>query len=275
MTARGRDAVASFIVAFVSARALTRGSVRRAPENLMRVNVNGKPVPAVLGLPLSIGMIAGVLVAAAPAGKRGAARAGSIGALVVITAAAGWFDDTRGAESARGFRGHLRALRRGRLTGGVVKMGAGAAGGLSAGRALVPNDPVVAGAAVALAANLANLLDRAPGRVAKVGLLPAAALAVAGERAFRPVGAAALGALAACLPADLREEAMLGDAGANALGAVLGLGGALAVDPAARRVLVTALALANGASERWSFSALIERVRWLRAVDLWGRTRAG
>ena len=87
-------------------------------------------------------------------------------------------------------------------------------------------------------ANLANLLDRAPGRVAKVALLlalPVALVAGVDERMAGPV--VIVGATLALLWPDLREQLMLGDTGANVLGATLGL----AV------VLTTAFGLALGA----------------------------
>ncbi|MCQ6349962.1 hypothetical protein NPL98_28810, partial [Bacillus cereus] len=73
-------------------------------------------------------------------------------------------------------------------------------------------------------ANLANLLDLRPGRALKVVLPPAALLVLAAGEAERPRrgGTLALAALLpglAALPADLRERGMLGDAGANVLGA--------------------------------------------------------
>ena len=77
---------------------------------------------------------------------------------------------------------------------------------------------------IALAANLANLLDRAPGRVIKYSLLAYAPLAIVAGAG--PVGVAAapvMGAALGMLPEDLRERVMLGDTGANVLGGVLGL----------------------------------------------------
>ena len=257
-------------VALACARLLVPAARRAAPSGLVRVNVNGRPVPATLGLPLNAGILAGLAAVAAVEPGKGRGRRGVVAALVIATGAAGLFDDVRGDERERGFRGHLSALREGRVTGGSVKIAAGALAGAAAGRALAREDALMVGAATALAANLVNLLDRAPGRAAKVSLLAGGVMLAAGDARMRPAIAAALGSLLACAGADLREEAMLGDAGANPLGAVLGLGGALSLGRRGRRILVTALALANAASERWSFSRAIERVGWLRALDRWG-----
>jgi UDP-N-acetylmuramyl pentapeptide phosphotransferase/UDP-N-acetylglucosamine-1-phosphate transferase len=80
-----------------------------------------------------------------------------------------------------------------------------------------------------------------------------------------------VGALAALLPADLGERVMLGDTGANPMGAVLALGLVL-VAPFWGRVVALLVVLAlNLVSEVVSFSAVIDRVRPLRWVDRAGR----
>ena len=134
---------------------------------------------------------------------------------------AGAHDDLQGSSAHRGLRGHLVALGRGDLTTGAVKVLAIGAGGLVAG-SLVERGRctrrLAAGLVVAGSANLANLLDLRPGRAAKAALVVAVPLAVTGGRGG-VLAAAAGGAAAGLLPLDLGERVMLGDAGANALGA--------------------------------------------------------
>src|SRR4029078_8164624 len=78
---------------------------------------------------------------------------------------------------------------------------------------------------IALAANLGNLLDRAPGRTIKAAAIAYVPLAfVLGEGAGGVAIAAVMGAAFGLFPDDARERLMLGDAGANVIGAVLGLG---------------------------------------------------
>ena len=193
--------------------------------------------------------------------------------LLLVFGIAGAWDDRKGDERPRGFGGHLRALRGGRVTGGLVKLVAGGFAGLAAGALFFDqlSEVLQTGLIVALTANLLNLFDRAPGRAGKVALLLAAPLVIWGSGDWALASAAALGALAAVLPLDLGERGMLGDAGANPLGAVLGLGAALSAGPALRWVLVVVLLALNAASERWSFSRAIESVPLLRAVDRAGR----
>lgn len=189
----------------------------------------------------------------------------------------GLVDDLLGTEADRGFRGHLRALVQGRLTTGALKLFGGAvvAVVLTAAPGDVSGRRLFADAAlVALAANLGNLLDRAPGRTIKVSLVAYVPLAVAaGTSATGLALAPVLGAAAGLLPADLRERLMLGDTGANLLGAVLGLGVVLEADRPARTGVLVVLVLLNIAAERVSFSAVIDRTPGLRHLDRLGRAR--
>jgi UDP-GlcNAc:undecaprenyl-phosphate/decaprenyl-phosphate GlcNAc-1-phosphate transferase len=188
-------------------------------------------------------------------------------------AIAGAVDDRHGDDSARGVLGHLRAAGRGELTTGAIKViGIGAsslvAGCLAARGSLWRK--AAAGAVVAASANLANLLDLRPGRAAKAMLLVATPIACAG-RDGRGVAVAGIGAIAGLLPIELREQAMLGDAGANALGALVGV--AFVADPGAVR-LPLALALLLGltaAAEVVSFSQVIDTTPPLHWFDQLGR----
>ncbi|MDP9240006.1 MAG: hypothetical protein M3O55_05105, partial [Actinomycetota bacterium] len=83
-----------------------------------------------------------------------------------------------------------------------------------------------------------------------------------------------LGAAAAVLPDDLAERTMLGDAGANAIGAIVGLGLAASTGRAGRAAVLVVLVALTAASERISFTGVIERTRVLREIDALGRRRA-
>jgi len=109
-----------------------------------------------------------------------------------------------------------------------------------------------------------------------VGLLAGAPLLAAGLLKGDPVPAALAalpmgGAAAALLPEDLGERAMLGDAGANALGALLGVAAAASLSRPARLVLLAAITGLTAASEVVSFTAVIERTPALRWLDMLGR----
>jgi UDP-GlcNAc:undecaprenyl-phosphate/decaprenyl-phosphate GlcNAc-1-phosphate transferase len=187
----------------------------------------------------------------------------------------GIVDDLAAVGSDRGFRGHLGALREGRVTTGLLKLLGGAAiaivlvatPGFKDGRGLLFDAMLIA-----LAANLGNLLDRAPGRTIKYGLVAYVPLAIVLGTA--PIGIAiapVMGAAAGLLGDDLRERLMLGDTGANVIGAVLGLGVVLGASEGWRLVIMLALLALNVSAETVSFSKVIDAVPPLRAFDRLGR----
>jgi UDP-N-acetylmuramyl pentapeptide phosphotransferase/UDP-N-acetylglucosamine-1-phosphate transferase len=188
----------------------------------------------------------------------------------------GLLDDLGGAGQSGGFRGHLRALARGLLTTGGLKLFGGAALAIvvvAAGTEGRSTGRLIADAAlVALSANLANLFDRAPGRVLKGGGVVFAVLAVATGAGPELAGTAiAVGAALGLLVPDLRERCMLGDAGANPLGAALGVGVVVSCNPTTRLVVLAGVAALNLLSEVVSFSRLIDRTPPLRFLDRLGR----
>ncbi|GGT18495.1 hypothetical protein [Streptomyces chromofuscus] len=151
------------------------------------------------------------------------------GAALIAVGGCGAYDDVAG-DHRRGFRAHLAALREGEVTSGAVKLFGIGAAGLLAGAVLKerPVDKVLAGIVIAGAAHFVNLVDVRPGRAAGAVV----ALAVPGLLCKEPgaaeSAAAVLGAAGAVLPEDLGERVMLGDTGAHALGAALGVVGAVA-----------------------------------------------
>ncbi|MFE0173843.1 hypothetical protein ACFWZ2_16125 [Streptomyces sp. NPDC059002] len=182
-----------------------------------RKNYAGRTVELYAGPAAAVGTAIGV--SALPARPRAAAT------LAVLAAGAcGTYDDMAGAgDPRRGFRAHLGALRQGEVTSGAVKLFGVSAAGLAAGALLKerPVDRLLAGVVVAGAAHFVNLVDVRPGRAAGTVLaLAAPGLLRKGPGAV--VAAASMGAAAAVLPDDIGERAMLGDAGAHALGAALG-----------------------------------------------------
>jgi hypothetical protein len=218
----------------------------------------------------------------------------------------GMLDDLRGSAKRRGLRGHLGALAHGEVTTGAVKLAGLAATGLAA--ALLeggdPADVAVNAGLIAGGANLLNLFDLRPGRAIKVAALGAALIASGGaiapplaahsdnsnkrgapatahpgRGAGRLAGAAAvaapLGAALALLPEDLGEQAMLGDAGANALGAMLGAAAARTLPRGVRAGLLAGIVALTVASEKVSFTKVIAATPALNWLDMLGRRPAG
>jgi len=261
-------------VAVAGERLLARSSERSA--SWWRTNHRGEPVSLYEGPLLAAASLAGLaLVPGLPL----RARLAAIGA-TATAAGLGAYDDQSdvseaGEPVAKGFRGHLGALRSGRVTSGSVKIVGIGVSGLVAGALLRPRDAgwgerLAAGTVVAGTANLLNLLDLRPGRALKVGLL------TGGHLAVRPgpggaVVAGGLGAAAALLPMDLGERSMLGDCGANAWGALVGCGIAAWAGTPRLYAAAAALVAVTAASERVSFTQVIESTPGLRELDRVGR----
>jgi len=249
-----------------------------AAPALARTNWRGRTVPTAVGLLLP------VVVMGAEAGRAvlvalgvGTTAPGRLAVLATVSGFAllGGVDDVVGSTDQRGFRGHLGALARGRMTTGSLKLVGGAALAVAVVGPLVGEAPLrlVADAAlVALCANLANLFDRAPGRVIKVAALGfVAVVALARVRVRLDTVAVVVGASVGLVIDDLRERLMLGDAGANALGAALGIGLVLTARPLVRTIALVVVVALNAAGEVISFSRVIDAVPPLRALDRAGR----
>ena len=129
-------------------------------------------------------------------------------------------------------------------------------------------------AVIALAANLANLLDRAPGRTLKTAIVAFALLAAIDRASAALCGpGVAVSAGAALLVPDLRERGMLGDTGANVVGAAVGLAAVIVLGHSAVLAVLVALLALNLVSEWVSFSAVIDRTGPLRWLDRLGSRR--
>lgn len=248
----------------------------RSSPVLARRNYRGHELPIAGGIVLVLAVVvvaAAALVVVRVGGitAADASRAASIlGGGILGFAFIGLFDDLVGSTHAKGFRGHLGALRSGQVTSGLVKL----IWGVLLGFVAVPGslgDSARAGLLVAASANLANLFDRAPGRVIKVSLLGGVVIAGVGISAGDAAGTfLVLGAAAGLLVADLRERCMLGDTGANVLGASVGYGLVLALDRGGEWIALAVVVALNLTSEFVSFSRVIDRVAPLRWADRLG-----
>ncbi|MGD0683833.1 MAG: hypothetical protein ABSA03_01835 [Streptosporangiaceae bacterium] len=301
MPRRSRSGLAAAAITGALAGAVARagyaGLTRRppgGPASWARKNHRGEPVTLLEGP-----AVAAAAVGAAALAPGLTARGRTALAIAGTGAAAfGCYDDLAGSGARRGFRGHLGALAHGELTSGAVKLGGIGASGAAASLVLggPPADIVVNACLAAGGANLLNLFDLRPGRAIKVTLAAAAMLA-AGGLTIRPgtsaaparavparavparavpacAAAAPAGAALGLLPADLGERAMLGDTGANALGALLGMATAATLPRPARLAALAAILALTAASEVVSFTRVIERTPALRWLDMLGRRPA-
>ncbi|MFC0100047.1 hypothetical protein ACFFKH_21310 [Micromonospora marina] len=253
---------------------------------LERTNYRGRTVTLAAGPALAVGAATGAALGAGSAPAGAAALVAGLGA-----GAVGLYDDVVGArpeqKAAKGFAGHLAALREGQVTAGMVKVagvgvaGLGAAALLAADRRVAAHprrrragafgrglDVLLGAGVVAGTANLVNLLDLRPGRALKSGMLLGVPLTTG---PYGGVAAGAVGASAALFGDDLGERVMVGDSGANALGALLGVSLAARTGPLGRAGVLAVLAALTAASEKVSFTQVIASTPGLRHLDELGR----
>jgi UDP-GlcNAc:undecaprenyl-phosphate/decaprenyl-phosphate GlcNAc-1-phosphate transferase len=190
----------------------------------------------------------------------------------------GFLDDSLGRgearEAPRGWRGHARALREGRLSTGAIKaIGALAlAAYVVSGRGLEAERYLADVALLILATNAFNLLDLRPGRAEKGLALLGAGLCL-GVWTIAPlellgifVGPVLVGAWF-----TLRERAMLGDTGSNLVGAIAGIWLLTTLGGTGRLVALAAVAALTLYGELRSISKAVESVPPLRWLDSLGR----
>lgn len=252
-----------------------------------RPSYNGSSVSLTGGLTAAASLGIGTLATVPQGSSYSALIAGTSGAV------AGWIDDhleDKFPAKGKGFRGHLGALRQGKITSGLLKIVTIGSGALVA--ATFKNFAQVEEAyngkpqssstltrlahtgvdslIVAGSANLINLLDLRPGRALKVASFCVLPWALH-DNGARNLSYVVMSTSALNLPTDLEGETMLGDLGANALGGVVGT-----VFSTTKSLPVKSLALASiialtAASEKVSFSKVIERNKVLSFIDNLGR----
>jgi UDP-N-acetylmuramyl pentapeptide phosphotransferase/UDP-N-acetylglucosamine-1-phosphate transferase len=279
-----------FLLALGAAVALAPAVLRAlADAGRTKRNYRDRPLPCPFGvLPLAAALLALIplaLIARLASEHVFEPQELPIAVYALGVLALGLIDDTLAREgprdggppaaaAPRGWRGHAGAARRGELTTGVLKAG-GSLGlalfamsylGLSNGRWLL------AAAVLVLATNVFNLLDLRPGRSTKAFVLLGAGLTI-GSTDLRPLWALGLFVAPSLIAGiyDLRERAMLGDTGANLLGALAGLWLVLTLSGTGQLIALVALAAITLYGELRSISRLVERVPVLRELDSWGR----
>lgn len=284
MTAAGGAAlVLATGLAFGAAAWLLRPYLAIAERGgLVRSNFAGRPIPTAAGVPVAMGAAFG-MGAGAALGGLSAPPAFVFAAAALGFALIGLCDDVLKEETGGGLTGHWRAFRDGRATsggfkaiaGGLLALSLGAVAGSCpgcpgeslGGAGQAPAAWAIDALLIALSANAWNLLDVRPGRALKAFWGAGLLLAAGGAAPLWP----ALGAAAAVGRADLRAQAMLGDAGANALGALVGVASAAALPLWARAAILIGLGGLHAAAERTSIGAWIERLSLLAWLDRLGR----
>jgi hypothetical protein len=191
----------------------------------------------------------------------------------------GFLDDSLGGGEAgrstpRGWRGHGRALREGRLSTGAIKaIGALAlAAYVVSGRGLESWRYLGDVALLILATNLFNLLDLRPGRAEKgLALLAAGLCLFAWTLAPLELLGIFAGPVLVGAWFTLREQAMLGDTGSNLVGAIGGIWLLTTLGGTGRLIALAVVAALTIYGELRSISATVEALPPLRWLDSLGR----
>jgi UDP-N-acetylmuramyl pentapeptide phosphotransferase/UDP-N-acetylglucosamine-1-phosphate transferase len=240
-----------------------------------RTNHRGEPITLLEGPAVAAGITAGSLLFGAKHPRQRLAQ-------TIASAGAGAFgvyDDLAEDTSVRskGLKGHLGALAQGQLTtGGLKVIGIGATAFASALLSAQSReqakafDVLLDTVVIAGCANLMNLLDLRPGRALKVSTAAATFGLLQGNSAAAVIA----GSAAVSFPEDLGERAMLGDGGANAMGALLGASFVQHAPRSARLACAVGIVGLTLASEKVSFSQVIANNHYLNTVDMWGRRPA-
>ncbi len=200
-------------------------------------------------------------------------------AAAAIVSCLGLLDDIFGGGAEKGFRGHIAALLKGKLTTGMIKA---IGGGLVALAVawwvpvfLSPAQIIVDALIIALSINVFNLLDLRPGRALKAYFIAFAVVAGFGlyyqNPVIYPYSVPIVAVAAGLFSGDLRGHFMLGDAGASVLGVSIGITLVAVAGPFVKAAALILLLLLNLASEQWSFTKIIEAVPPLRWFDNLGR----
>jgi UDP-GlcNAc:undecaprenyl-phosphate GlcNAc-1-phosphate transferase len=273
------------LVALAAALLLTPPILRHLQEGgFVRENYRGAALPFPGGIAIvAAGVLAvGLCSAVAAIGK---VDLFDFGAPIGLTyplgvALLGLIDDLLAGDS-RGWRGHGRAVLAGEFSTGALK----AVGSLAIAFYVLDgtqlNDGVggylLAVALLVLTTNVFNLFDLRPGRSAKAFLLLGALLSLVAWRGRYEFGVLLwiVGPLAAPILVvgfyDLRERTMLGDVGANLIGAVAGLWLLEAFDTTGQLIALAIVLAITVLGELRSLTTLIERTPLLREIDSIGR----
>ncbi len=252
---------------------------RLAEAGLTRENFRGRTLP----LPLGIVIVPIALIALIPVMLLARLTdldvyPDNLGFAIVFVpgiALLGLIDDMLSG-AGRGWRGHGRDVLSGALSTGLLKAAGTLGLALLVASSLPGSDAefLLAAAVLVLATNTFNLLDLRPGRSVKAFVLLGAGLTIATTNTTALAGLGIfLGPVLVAGFFDLREKAMLGDTGSNAVGALAGLWLVLTLDADGQLIALAVLALVNLFGEFRSISNLVEKVPLVRHLDSLGRPR--
>lgn len=196
--------------------------------------------------------------------------------LLLVVGLVGLVDDYFGDKQDRGFRGHFgKFFSEFSVTTGFLKVVLISAAvfliviKLRNNLLLLMVDFLL----IVLMTNFINLLDLRPGRALKGFLIVTVVSFLGTNPIFIKLILPFLLMVLILLPVDLKAKAMLGDIGANLLGAFLGLSLVFSLNFFYKVILVLMLILIHIYTEKFSLTELIAKNRILNYIDRLGRNK--
>ncbi len=240
-------------------------------RGILKENYRGAAIPPALGPALLVGYLPALVVAGGLESSR-VPQIMAVSTLLLGACLLGLWDDLL-ADPVSGFKGHLGALFRGEITAGLLKMVIAGTVGLIFSLALPCSlkGKAVAVLLLALTTNGLNLLDRRPGRALKAFFVVSYLLiAMAGPEKVLWLLVPLLAVALVIAPLDFGARAMLGDSGANLLGAALGMVAVYHLSISLQLALIFLLLVLHIYAEFSSLTRFIERYPLLKYLDRLG-----
>lgn len=193
---------------------------------------------------------------------------------ILIVGLVGMLDDLVGEKEIKGFKGHISALMKFKLTTGGLKLLVGGASAFILSLTIYRNffDFIINILLIALFTNLVNLFDLRPGRACKIFILISIVLILsAAVSKYNYILLSLLCLVLIYMPYDLKAKAMMGDTGSNVLGMTLGVFCAGTQTFSIKILYLFLLIILHIISEFYSITKIIEKNRFLCYIDKLGR----
>jgi len=242
--------------------------------SFLRLNYKNELIPVGVGIVFFLTTLLVITVFLPFLPERASIKADAFLLAFAIFTCLGLVDDVWGSKVTSGLKGHLFAsFKKGQLTTGAIK----ATFGLVGAALLTVNTGswlwvLVNILMVVLTVNTINLLDLRPGRAGKGFLFLTVIFFILGWGEEEIIFLAAVsGSLLAYLGFDLKAKTMMGDTGANALGAALGVVAVWVLAAPVKIIYLVCLIIFHIVTEKYSFTQIIAQNRFLNFLDLLGR----
>ena len=193
---------------------------------------------------------------------------------ITLMGLTGLLDDLTGDEGIKGFKGHIKAFFKGKLTTGGLKAGIGFLISLFVSTFISDNliQIVINTLLIALFTNLINLFDLRPGRALKLFILISIIMLFSNEtNEYNFVLYSFYGILFIYLQLDLKGMALMGDIGSNVLGMTLGIYCGFTHSIIMKSIYLLILIIIHIMAEKISFTKIIENNKILNFIDKLGR----